>query len=253
MRREAFHAEDLAELLRQRTIATMPELKEALGTDVDVTVFRKLSRLSYRTSYSHRGSYYALDETVQFDEKGLWSAGPVWFSSHGTLLATAEAWVEDSGKGWFAEELNQLLHVETKDPLRRLVQQHRIARELVGGLYLYCSQDAAVRKRQLRMRQEYRRQPTEAGSLAGAEVSGELKAAMVLFLSLLDEKQRRLYAGLESLKLGYGGDHRIADFIGMDPHTVAKGRRELEEHDIDVERIRKTGGGRKRAEKKRPK
>ena len=35
-------------------------------------------------------------------------------------------------------------------------------------------------------------------------VSDELKAAIVLFSSMLDERQRRLYAGLESLKLGYG-------------------------------------------------
>ena len=70
---------------------------------------------------------------------------------------------------------------------------------------------------------------------------------------MLNEKQRRLYAGLESLKLGYGGDQRIAEFLGMDPHTVAKGRRELLEQDLAVDRIRKSGGGRKRAEKKRPK
>ncbi len=39
------------------------------------------------------------------------------------------------------------------------------------------------------------------------EVSpNELKAAIVLFYSLLDEQQRRLYAGLESLRLGHGGD-----------------------------------------------
>ena len=68
-----------------------------------------------------------------------------------------------------------------------------------------------------------------------------------------DEKQRRLYAGLESLKLGYGGDQRIAAFIGMDPHTVAKGRRELIEQHFEVDRIRKAGGGRKPVEKKRPK
>jgi hypothetical protein len=39
----------------------------------------------------------------------------------------------------------------------------------------------------------------------------------------------------------------------MDAHTVAKGRRELEQHDLDVERIRRAGGGRKKAEKKRRK
>jgi hypothetical protein len=39
----------------------------------------------------------------------------------------------------------------------------------------------------------------------------------------------------------------------MDPHTVAKSRRELLAQDLEVDRIRKAGGGRKRVEKKRPK
>ena len=36
---------------------------------------------------------------------------------------------------------------------------------------------------------------------------------------MLDKRQRRLYAGLEVLKLGRGGDRRIADRLGLDPHT----------------------------------
>lgn len=254
MRPESFHAEDLVRVLRRTKIATMPELKKALGTTVDVTVFRKLRQLHYHTSYSHRGSYYTLDETARFDENGLWSFHSVWFSRHGTLLATAEAFVQGSESGYFVEELDHLLQVRTKEPLLRLVQQKRIARKPVRGLYLYCSIDPARRQRQLLARQVRQAEPGLASSLAGAKaVPDELKAAILLFLSLLDEKQRRLYAGLESLKLGYGGDQRLADFIGLDPHTVARGRRELLEQDLDRERIRKAGGGRKRLEKKHPK
>ena len=78
----------------------------------------------------------------------------------------------------------------------------------------------------------------------------ELRAAIVLFFSVLDEKQRRLYAGLEALKSGHGGDTRIADLLGLDVGTVARGRRELLEQDIEVERVLATGGGRKPVEKK---
>jgi hypothetical protein len=254
MRTESFHADDLLNALRHRKIATMPELKKALGTDVDVTVFRKLRKLAYRTSYSHRGAYYALDETTRFDENGLWSFQSVWFSRWGTLLDTAEAYVENSAAGCFVEELDNLLHAGTKEPLLKLVHQERVTRQSVGGLYLYCSIQAALRERQLLARRVLPSDPQRAGSsIATSEVTEEMKAAIVLFFSMLDEKQRRLYAGLESLKLGYGGDQRIADFIGMDPHTVAKGRRELIERDCEVDRIRKAGGGRKPVEKKRPK
>ena len=254
MRTESFHADDLAKALRRSKIATMPELKRALGTEVDVTVFRKLKQLAYRTSYSHRGSYYTLDETAHFDQNGLWSFQSVWFSRQGTLLDTAQAFVENSSAGHFVEELDQLLHVGNKEPLLRLVQHGRVTREPVEGLYLYCSLDPVLRQRQLLARHVLQAEPGLAGDLVRAEaVSEELKAAIVLFSSMLDERQRRLYAGLESLKLGYGGDQRIAEFIGMDPHTVAKGRRELLEQDLEVDRIRKAGGGRKPVEKKRPK
>jgi hypothetical protein len=121
-------------------------------------------------------------------------------------------------------------------------------------LYLYCSAKTIPRQRQMLARRVLVAEPHLAGGLAGAdEVPDELKAAIVLFFSMLDEKHRRLYAGLESLKLGYGGDQRIAEFVGMDPHTVAKGRRELIDKDFEIDRIRKAGGGRKRVEKKRPK
>ena len=79
----------------------------------------------------------------------------------------------------------------------------------------------------------------------------EAKAVVLLFLSSLDERQRRLYAGLESLKLGYGGDSYIAELFCMDPHTVAHGRRELEKGDWDTDRLRAEGGGRSSVEKKR--
>lgn len=228
----------------------MPQLKKALGTEVDVTVFRKLKQLAYRTSYSHRGAYYALDETMRFDQNGLWSCRSIWFSRWGTLLNTAEAVVENSTAGYFAEELDHLLHTGTKEPLLKLVRQKRVSRQLVGGVYLYGSIHASQFERQLLHRQLRQSGPQLAGSaITTDEVSDELKAAIVLFFSLLDEKQRRLYAGLEALKVGYGGDQRIASFLGLDPHTVAKGRRELLAQDIELDRIRKAGGGRKPVEK----
>jgi hypothetical protein len=254
MRTESFHADDLVNALRRSKIATMPELKTALGTTVDVTVFRKLKHLAYRTSYSHRGAYYTLDETARFNQDGLWTCQFVWFSRWGTLLDTANAYVNDSQAGCFAEELDNLLHVGTKEPLLKLAQSERVARQSLGGRYLYCSIDPLRRERQLLARRVFESEPQLASGLASGEaVSTELKAAIVLFFSMLDEKQRRLYAGLESLKIGYGGDRRLAEFIGMDPHTVAKGRRELLEQDFEVDRIRKAGGGRKQVEKKRPK
>ena len=112
MRTESFQAEKLAKLLRRRKVATIAELKSALGTTVDVTVSRKLKELGYRTSYSHGGSYYALAE---FDELGLWTCRDVRFSIHGTLVSTLESFVEDSEAGYFASELESMLDVSVKE------------------------------------------------------------------------------------------------------------------------------------------
>ena len=62
------------------------------------TAFRKLKDLAARTSYSHRGGYYTLDELVDFDERGLWSFAGVRFSRIGTLIATAESFVSAPAK-----------------------------------------------------------------------------------------------------------------------------------------------------------
>jgi hypothetical protein len=74
----------------------------------------------------------------------------------------------------------------------------------------------------------------------------------LLFYSLLDEQQRRLFAGLESIKLGHGGDSVLAEFLGLDPHTVARGRQQLLDQNVTTGRTRRSGGGRSRVEKKPP-
>ena len=83
MKTEQFKADKLANLLHERTIATMDELKAALGTDVYLTVLRKLQKLGYISSCSHGGQYYSLKESAEFDDNGLWRFGPALFSRHG--------------------------------------------------------------------------------------------------------------------------------------------------------------------------
>jgi hypothetical protein len=51
-----------ASLLLRNQIATPDDLQHALGTPVDVTVFRKPKPLDYLGSYSHRGRFYTLRE-----------------------------------------------------------------------------------------------------------------------------------------------------------------------------------------------
>ena len=77
----------------------------------------------------------------------------------------------------------------------------------------------------------------------------ELHSHMNFFLSTLDERQRRLYVGLEAKRLGHGGDRRLAMITGLNVDTIARGRRELEQAGPS-DRIRALGSGRPRVEKK---
>jgi hypothetical protein len=253
MRPLSFSSDELRSLLLRSKIATLGELKQALGTSVDITVFRKLKPLDYLTSYSHRGRYYTLREVARFDDKGLWSQADVWFSRSGTLLATAEAFINRSPRGYFADELALTLHVEVHDALHQLAAQDRVSRQIVSGRYLYTAVDRTLQRGQLLTRRAVESVPTVLDAPAPDAPPEELKAAILLFYSLLDEQQRRLYAGLESLKVGRGGDRQLAHFLDLDPHTVARGRQQLLAQDVEVDRTRRTGGGRKPVEKKRPK
>lgn len=247
MRNIRFPAEALSKVLEDQKAATMPELQSVLGTRVSMTVFRKLKSLGYRTSYSHGGRYYTLDRIAQFDERGLWSCRSAWFSHHGTLLATLEHFVRKAQAGYFARELKAALHVGVRESLLKLVRRGRIARKPMSEGSLYCSPEPAVANRQVisRRAQQIEQTPEEA------RITDEVKAALMLFLSLLDEQQRRIYAGLEALKAGRGGDPWIAEMLNLHPATVARGRRELLAGKVVVEGIRKKGGGRKPLEKKR--
>ncbi len=251
MKAAQFEAQALAKLLHKKKIATMDELKEALGTQVAMTVFRKLKQLGYRSSFSHGGAYYTLQQIPAYDERGLWHCGPAGFSRHGTLLATCEALIQEAEAGCLASELKSLLGVEVKGALLQLVRQGRISRSKVAGRYVHCHAQPAPRTRQLLQRQSSEQQLS--WQLPGLQsMPGKLSRALALFVSLLNEKQRRLFAGLEALRWGRGGVGGVAQLLRMDPATVARGRRELLEGKADPERVRAPGAGRKAVQKKRP-
>ena len=140
MAEERFRAEGLRKLLTAQKVATMADLKEALGTDVDMTVFRKLRELSYLTSYSHRSSYYSLTDVADFDALGLWSFRSVWFSKFGTLVATAEAcpqcrWAPDHARGGLIDTTSR---------------SRRDGHDLEDGLWLSRSGSASTAARSFR-------------------------------------------------------------------------------------------------------
>jgi hypothetical protein len=75
---------------------------------------------------------------------------------------------------------------------------------------------------------------------------------MNLFLSRLDEPQRRWFVALESTRIGHGGDRLLSQITGLDEKTIRRGREELATLLVDQppDRMRRAGGGRPKIEKK---
>jgi hypothetical protein len=104
------------------------------------------------------------------------------------------------GAGYFVEELDNVLHVGTNDALRKLVADACLDREKLAGQFLYCATDVARKSEQLLARRVLLAKPGVVKSLPRIDIMpDELRAAMVLFVSSLDGKRRRLYAVFESL------------------------------------------------------
>ena len=67
------------------------------------------------------------------------------------------------------------------------------------------------------------------------------------FCESLSEKDRRRYAAVEAVKIGYGGKSYIKKCLGTDYKTFARGRQEIDNKEVLLQKnIRQSGGGRKR-------
>ncbi len=78
-----------------------------------------------------------------------------------------------------------------------------------------------------------------------APYSENIEVKMRELYARLPEKNRRLYAGIEALKLPYGGVTYIAELFTCSRDTVSLGIKELSEEDtLPSDRSRRAGGGR---------
>jgi hypothetical protein len=146
------HRAQLERLFEHRAVAQLSELRRTLGVRSRTTVFFALKAAGYCTSYSHAGRYYTLRRIPQFDAHGLWSAGDVRFSKHGTLRATVVVLVSQAPAGHTHEELEVILGLRVHDTLRSLVEVHALGREQVGPVFVYLDPQAEHATAQLEQR-----------------------------------------------------------------------------------------------------
>jgi hypothetical protein len=81
------------------------------------------------------------------------------------------------------------------------------------------------------------------------ETNEVIKTRIEAVLPILDERQRRIYLSAEAQSIGWGGKSKIAQLSSVTRRTIAKGDTDspIMQDDSTKSRIRKKGGGRKRA------
>lgn len=76
----------------------------------------------------------------------------------------------------------------------------------------------------------------------------KVEQQMQRFYHSLSEKDRRRYAAIEAIKLGWGGRTYISQLFKCDYYTIRFGIKELDDQSaMKIEGIRRSGGGRKSA------
>jgi len=245
MRPIQYATEELARAFDARQVLTLEQVKAALGTPVKMTALRKLRELDYHSSYSHAGRYYTLERIARWDGHGLWAYTGIRFSRHGTLVETIAQLVDAAVGGWLSAELEEVLGVRVHAALLTLYRRGRVLRHQIGGEYLYVS----VRRGSAQMEHRQEQMQAEAAALMAPGLEEDIRPHLRAFLATLNEKQRRLYAGFESLRLGRGGDTMVAGWTGLNVKTVARGRQELQAGGVSMDRVRAVGAGRPASKK----
>ncbi len=75
----------------------------------------------------------------------------------------------------------------------------------------------------------------------------DIEKYTILFYNNLSEKDKRLFAGLESMKIGYSGVSTVSKKLNIHKHTIRTGKKELMSGElVPCFKVRKKGGGRKK-------
>jgi hypothetical protein len=136
-------------------------------------VLRRLSEHGYRASYNASGRYLTVDEVADFDSRGLWSFRSARFALHGTLKETIIHFVASGPSGMTHDEVSGLLGVRVHNTLRELVREGRIARELLGGVFVYVAAAGPAHEAQVEARSR------DLGEPAIRPTSGQVIAVLL--------------------------------------------------------------------------
>lgn len=147
-------AQQLIELFNAKPVVVLNEMMKALNTISRATVFRYLTKVSYRRSYNFNGRYYTKHDLTRYDSHGIYSYKGIHFSIDGNLAETILRLVCESSSGYTQRELQELLQVRVQTSLATMVYDKKLTRNKVIGLFIYFHPDSMIGKIQLTKRQK---------------------------------------------------------------------------------------------------
>lgn len=139
-------------LFRCSRVIELSDLYETVRTTSRMTVFRRLKKLNYLSSYTHSGRYYTLYDIARFSRDGLWHYKDIGFSRYGSLKKTITHLVNGSDMGLTHSELKQQLGVQVYNTLLELSDSKQINRERLKGHFLYTSIESKQAEKQIERR-----------------------------------------------------------------------------------------------------
>ncbi len=206
----------LRDLIASRRVVQRDGILKALKTNSWMTAYRHLKKLNYVASFTHACSYYTLKEIPGFDENGLWFFGEVGFSRWGNQQETLKRLILDSKSGQTHEEAQQLLQRRAHNSLLKLVDSAAIAREKIGGVYIYVNPSESTRKQQAKER----RKAADAGSIPRSLVVDILAQTIQLTVGSVKYTQVAKALRRRGIKVTNNQVFRVFEQYGLKKKTL---------------------------------
>ncbi|MBA7550890.1 hypothetical protein ES705_43419 [subsurface metagenome] len=145
--RKTEHDQETINAFKQHKMLTIVPLCKLFHFSV-ASVRRRLKEWGALSSYNKSGRYYTIPSIPEFNKKGLWKHGGIFFSKHGTLKNTVIHLVQISRGGLSNYELEKILGVNPNSYLPQCKQLTGVKREKHKRQVVYFAADEELYRRQ---------------------------------------------------------------------------------------------------------
>lgn len=152
MRPIKFTPQEVVDRIKELKVVKIEHLAEYFRCSIR-TLFNKLERNMYYTSYNLNGQYITLKETPTFDENGIWEYRQVRFSKWRNVEETIHHIADKSSEGITPNEIAENLQIRTHNQLLSCRQKGLLVSKQYGRNQVYYSINEETQKHQMEKRE----------------------------------------------------------------------------------------------------